>query len=308
MKKILNFGSLNIDHVYKVPWIVVPGQTLASSAYAVFAGGKGANQSAALAKAGARVFHAGRIGEDGRHLLTNLQALGVDTRWTVVDPGAKTGHAVIQVDESSGENAILLHPGANHDIRFDQIRDTFDCFPSGSILLLQNEVNMLDSLLTEGRKRGFDIVWNPAPVSNIAPDLLQNVDLLVVNESEAFGICGESGEPKQIIAALRQTVPDRMQLLLTLGPRGAILDRPHEQPLRVSAYDAGPVVDTTGAGDTFIGYFLAARAGGAPDQTALHLASAAAALCVTQAGAQSSIPDKSQVDAQISSMRSVDIQ
>ena len=138
---VLNFGSLNIDHVYHVDHVARPGETLASRSYRVFAGGKGANQSAALALAGAPVAHAGRVGRDGRWLVEGLSDLGVDVDHVVVDDDEPTGHAVIQVEEQSGENAIVLFPGCNRRISPDQIRTCLNSFGSGDILLLQNETN-----------------------------------------------------------------------------------------------------------------------------------------------------------------------
>ncbi|MBT4096028.1 MAG: ribokinase [Gemmatimonadetes bacterium] len=305
MRKILNFGSLNIDHVYTVPGIVQPGQTLPSSTYQIHSGGKGGNQSAALAKAGAEVFHAGRVGTDGIHLLEHLESLGVDTHWTIVDPLEKTGHAIIQVEDQGGENAILLYPGANYRIDLDQISSTIDDFFPDSILLLQNEISNIASLLDISQAHSFEVVLNPAPYT---PDLgqrghLEHVDLLIVNESEAAGICdapAESGGPldaAKMLAALRCHVRDSTQILLTLGTRGAILDAPGQRQISVAAYNAGPALDTTAAGDTFIGFFLAARAAGSADEVAMHRARVAAALCVTAPGAMDSIPSKSQVDA-----------
>ena len=234
MQRILNFGSLNIDHVYTMPQIVRPGQTLPSSSYQLFSGGKGANQSAALAHAGADVHHAGRIGEDGRHLLEGLTRLGVDTTWTQVDADEATGHAIIQVEADGGENAILLYPGANHAVDTEQITRTLSHFEDNCILLLQNEISNVDSLLTEGNERGFQVAFNPAPFT---PEVtrykgLADVSLLIVNESEAMGIAGiatglsglapSDMAPADIIGTLRRKVADQTEVLLTLGARGAI--------------------------------------------------------------------------------------
>ena len=139
--KILNFGSINIDLVYRVPHIVKPGETLSSLSLARFAGGKGNNQSIALARAGAPVFHAGKIGKDGAWIVAMLKVAGADVRFVKKDPGP-TGHAVIQVADS-GQNSIVLFPGANRTITPQEIRDTLAHFGKGDILLLQNEINAL---------------------------------------------------------------------------------------------------------------------------------------------------------------------
>lgn len=305
-RRILNFGSLNIDHVYRVSRIVQPGQTVPSSRYQLFAGGKGANQSAALAQAGADVDHAGRIGADGGDLLAGLAQLGVDTRWTMIDPGLPTGHAIIQVEHDSGENAILLFPGANHAVDAEQIHTVLAAADDGSILLLQNEISNVHLLLEAGKSRGLFVAFNPAPfTADLASDTaLAHVDLLIVNESEAAGIAGIEADrpPAEVMGALRHRVPARTELLLTLGARGAVLNRPGKELIEVAAHEAGVVIDTTAAGDTFIGFFLAARARGETDRTALREASIAAAICVTRPGARDAIPSRTDVTAEISKL------
>ena len=326
MTQILNFGSLNLDHVYTMPTIVRPGQTLPSTRYEIFAGGKGANQSVALARAGARVRHAGRVGEDGRQMVDALSQMGVDTRWIVVDSDLPTGHAIIQVEETGGENAILLFPGANHAIDDEQISTTLREAEQGTILLLQNEISRRISLLSEAKDRGLFVVFNPAPFTpDIAATDLECVDLLIVNETEAASICGASAKldrhqanahnhagadpeqvPEKTLARLKEHVPQQTQRLLTLGAKGAIFEAPGQPSIRIPAEDAGEVVDTTAAGDTFVGFYLAevARSGithsgirrSETDEQALRMASAAAALCVTSVGAQHSIPTRPRVE------------
>ena len=295
---VLNFGSLNIDHVYHVDHVVRPGETLASRSYRVFAGGKGANQSAALALAGAPVAHAGRVGRDGRWLVDGLAALGVDVDHIVVDEDEPTGHALIQVEAEGGENAIVLFPGCNQRISQDQIRTCLDSFDDGDILLLQNEINDVDQILGEAALRGLARCLNPAPYGPEVDDYpLDLVDLLIVNRAEAAGLAGvEAGETEAaLLAGVRARVPARTEILLTLGAGGAVLDGPAGR-LCCPALSAGAAVDTTGAGDTFIGYFLAARLDGAGGETCLRRAAAAAALCVTRPGARDAIPRRDEVD------------
>ena len=299
---VLNFGSLNIDHVYHVDHVARPGETLACRSYRVFAGGKGGNQSAALALAGAPVAHAGRVGRDGRWLVDGLAALGVDVGQVVVDEDEPTGHAVIQVEEESGENAIVLFPGCNQRIAPGQVQICLSSLNRGDILLLQNEINGIPGILSEAADRGLRTCLNPAPYGPEVPGFpLDLVDLLIVNRTEAAGLAGdpvgaEETEVDQLLAGVRARVPARTEILLTLGAGGAVLDGPAGRLSR-PALSAGDAVDTTGAGDTFIGYFLAARLDGAGDETCLRRAAAAAALCVTRPGARDAIPHRDEVDS-----------
>lgn len=298
---ILNFGSLNIDHVYSVGHVVRPGETLASHSYQVHAGGKGANQSAALALAGAPVFHAGRVGADGRWLLAGLAAIGVDVSHVVVDEEHPTGHAVIQVEEASGENAIFLFPGCNRRVEATQVSTCIEFFRAGDILLLQNEISEIPRIIRQAANRGLTVCLNPAPFSpEVAGYPLDLVDLLVVNQVEASGLAGLDAaagpDADELLAGLRQRLRPQTEVLLTLGAAGAVLDGAQGR-IDIDAVTAGGVVDTTAAGDTFIGYFLASRVAGDVDAVALRRAAAAAGVCVTRRGARASIPRRDEVDS-----------
>lgn len=286
--RILNFGSVNIDYVYHVPHIVQPGETISSSALHVFAGGKGANQSVALARAGARVWHAGRVGGDGRWLIDKLKGYGVDTSFLAVDPNIRTGNAIIQV-ETRGENSIVLFPGSNHAITPEQVNKTLAGFGGGDVLLLQNELNDLAGLIRAGKARGLTVALNPAPITKSLQTVpIDEVDLLVVNEAEGAALTG-SAEPEDIL----RNLPCR-EKIITLGREGAWYHGPTGEQ-RMPACVAEPV-DTTAAGDTFIGYFLAARAVGLDVRACLARACKAAAICVTRQGAMDSIPTAAEVD------------
>ncbi len=290
--RVLNFGSLNIDHVYRVERIARPGETLPSSAYQVFAGGKGANQSAALALAGAPVFHAGRVGPEGGWLKDKLSALGVDMRFTSCD-ATPTGHAIIQVDPR-GHNAIVLFSGCNARITPQQVEETLAHFDEGDFLLLQNEINEFPLLIQRARARHMRICLNPAPfTARVLEYPLELVDILVVNEPEGKGLSGRE-EPQAILDALRKKYPGA-ELVLTLGERGALY-RSSREEFHVPAIPV-KAVDTTAAGDTFIGYFLAGAAAGRPARDALGRAARAAALCVTRPGAMDSIPRADEIPA-----------
>lgn len=278
---ILNFGSLNIDLVYQVEHIARPGETIASSAHQVFAGGKGANQSAALARAGASVFHAGQVGPDGQWVVDKLAGLGVDVQHIRVGD-APTGHAIIQVDRQ-GQNSIVLFAGANAQVERAAIDDALAHFGGGDMLLLQNEINDVAYILTAAAEQGLTICLNPAPFGpEVGAYPLELVDLLIVNEIEAAGLVGAS-----TLAALAARCP-RAQIALTLGAAGAQYRSPTEE----FHLPAPPVeaIDTTGAGDTFIGYLLQGLTAGLTARDAMARAVQAAALCVTRPGAMDSIP------------------
>ena len=284
---ILNFGSLNIDLVYQVEHIARPGETIASSSHQVFAGGKGANQSAALARAGARVFHAGQVGPDGQWLVDKLAGLGVDVQHIRVGD-VPTGHAIIQVDRQ-GQNSIVLFAGANARIDRGAIDTALSHFSRGDILLLQNEINDVSYIIATASERGLTICLNPAPFGpEVRAYPLELVDVLIVNETEATGLAGAS-EP----TALASLYP-HAQIALTLGAAGAQYRSPSEQfDLPAPQVEA---VDTTGAGDTFIGYFLQGLTADMTAQDAMARAVQAAALCVTRPGAMDSIPAADEID------------
>ncbi len=282
---ILNFGSLNLDHVYQVDHFVRPGETLSSGAYRLFCGGKGHNQSIALARAGAAVFHAGRVGAEGAPLLESLRGSGVDTRWiaTIKNP---TGHAIIQVNRE-GENAIVLYGGANRCLDEQGISKTLAAFAPGDLVLLQNEVNLVGHILQAARSRGLKLALNPAPMDPGVPGYpLEAVDVLFVNEIEGQELSGETSA-EGILDALRGRFKDT-EIILTLGAEGAMANGPRGR-LRVPAQKVR-AVDTTAAGDTLIGYYLAGWAQGLDAEENLRRAVRAATLCVTRAGAADSIP------------------
>jgi ribokinase len=290
--KILNFGSLNIDHVYAVDHFVRPGETLASAGYKVFMGGKGSNQSIALARAGAPVWHAGRIGPEGQWLRRRLEKAGVNVRFLADDTEAG-GHAIIQVNRE-GENSIVLYGGANRRIGAGDARKVLRHFSKGDYLLLQNEISSVAEIMRLAAKRGMRIVLNPAPMNAAVRGYpLTLVDTFVVNEIEAGGLTG-CRDPEAMLGAMAKRFP-MARIVLTLGAAG-VLYRHEGAVLRVPAVRV-KAVDTTAAGDTFIGYFLAGLARGGDMGGILSTANAAAALCVMRPGAADSIPLRREVKA-----------
>ena len=299
--KILNFGSLNIDYVYRVPRMVCPKETLACDGMEQFLGGKGFNQSVALARAGAPVFHAGLIGEDGGVFLDACREYGIDAGHIRRIPG-RSGHTIIQVDPA-GENCILLYGGANRALDEAYIEQVLADFSAGDILLLQNEVNCLDVLIRAAHRRGMRILLNPSPC-NEALDAcdLRLVDCLLVNEVEGEQLSGES-DPARIPDAILRRYPG-MSVLLTLGSRGAVFAR-QGQRVYQPAIRAGDTVDTTAAGDTFTGYFAAGLLEGLPVEQNLRRSAAAAGIVVTRKGASPSIPGLAQTEALLASLETV---
>lgn len=284
---ILNFGSLNIDHVYQVPHFVRPGETLGSITYKRHIGGKGLNQSIALARAGLKPYHGGAIGYDGGFLLDKLNGEGVDTGLVRCLADTPSGHAIIQVDRT-GQNCILLHGGANHSITAAQIEETLAGFDHEDWLLMQNELNDVDRIWKAAAQKGMRVVWNPSPIVE-KPAFLTELPLhmLILNEVEAEVLCGER-ESEQQIRALADLLP-KTEIVLTLGENGSVIREPGKEAQRQSAFSA-EAVDTTAAGDTFLGYYVAMRFFDCPVIKAARVASVAAAKAVEAPGAAESIP------------------
>ena len=295
--RILNFGSLNLDYVYQVPHFLAPGETMAASRVDVVPGGKGLNQSVALAKAGACVYHAGAIGEGGTMLTELLKNNGVDI--SLIRRGNSIqGNAIIQVTPS-GENAILLCGGSNREITVSQVKETMALFEAGDWLILQNEVSCLKEMVQEAGKRGMRIALNPSPFESHLLELdFSLIDWLFINEVEGEQMTGET-EPEQILAALRQRYP-KLCIVLTLGRNGSVCDTPKERIYQ----EIFPVhaVDTTAAGDTFSGYMIASFVQGLPLKQCMERASAASAICVTRPGASVAIPSIDEVEQLLANM------
>lgn len=288
--KILNIGSLNIDYTYQLEHIVCPGETISSRQLEVFPGGKGLNQSIALARAGAKVYHAGKIGDDGKFLLDVCVDSGVNTQYIEVST-VRTGNAIIQVD-THGQNSIILYPGANRNLDKIYIDRVLSDFTSEDILVLQNEVNMLDYIIEQANQKNMLIFLNPSPYDDLILDIdFTKIHTILMNEVEGKQITGKV-DPIEILDTMLHKYPTT-NVLLTVGEKGSYFqDNNHRiyQP----AYKVN-VVDTTGAGDTFTGYYIASISNGLDQKEALLLATKAAALSIQQSGASSSIPQRNEV-------------
>ena len=291
MAKILNYGSLNIDYVYDVDHFVTAGETLSSDNLFTNCGGKGLNQSIACAKAGSQIFHAGKIGENGDFLKDILESYNVDTSF-VKKCDTPNGHAIIQVDKE-GQNCILLFSGSNSEITESEVDSCFDNFEKGDYLLLQNEINLIPYIMNKAFEKGLNIVFNPSPINQqIYKYPIEKVSLLILNEVEGKALSGFD-EAQDIINELKKKYPDT-DILLTLGKNGAVFANSEKQ-ISHGIYEAD-VVDSTAAGDTMTGYFVACIAKGESPERALEIASKASSITVTRNGAAVSIPTYDEVE------------
>lgn len=282
---IFNLGSINIDHFYRVPHLPTPGETLAATSYTMGLGGKGANQSAAAAKAGARVAHIGAVGPEGLWAIDRLAGWGVDTAH-IARLDTPTGHAIITVDRAA-ENTIVLYPGANRALPLSLVQAALKAATSTDMLILQNETALQAEAAVLARARGLRVLYSAAPFNvDAVRAVLENVTILALNAVEADQLCAALGLTLDQI--------DVPEILVTRGAEGA------EWRSRDGARAFAPArrvmaLDTTGAGDTFAGYFAAGRDKGLSAQQALDWAGAAAALKVTRAGTADAIPTAGEV-------------
>lgn len=283
--RIYNLGSLNIDYVYDVDHFVSAGETLSSDKMQIFPGGKGLNQSVALARAGAEVIHGAVIGEDGGFLTEILSSAGVDTSRIETIP-RRCGHAVIQVDKS-GQNCILLYPGTNRCIDRRYIENFLSDAERDDILVVQNEISGLDIAFETAHRKNMRIAFNPSPFhSDIKKLPLSLVSWLFCNETEGEALFG-SRDIREITERFITQIPDG-DLILTLGKDGSVFKN-REKFIAQPIFET-KTVDTTAAGDTFLGYFLASVTKGESVERSMEIASKAASVAVSVKGAASSIP------------------
>ena len=304
--KILNFGSLNIDYVYRVAHILQPGETLKAGEMEVFPGGKGLNQSIAAARAGAEVYHAGMVGaDDGGFLLDVCRENQVNTDYIRRAEG-KSGHTIIQVDDNA-QNSILLYGGGNRKITEDFIGEVLAGFGKGDILVLQNEINLLDVVIDRAYEKGMKIVLNPSPFDEGLNGCdLSKVSVFLVNEIEAGLLAGGNGEDREgsgkgcengedganLVDKILKKYPGA-QAVVTMGAQGAFYGqgsfRHFQRSFPVKA------VDTTAAGDTFTGYFVYGLMKGEAIEVIMKRAAMAAAVAVSRKGAVPSIPKREEI-------------
>jgi ribokinase len=287
---IVIFGSINVDLIVPVPRLPRPGETVLGGRYVLLPGGKGANQALAARRAGAEVVLAGAVGDDSFAgiALDLLRRDGVDTRLVRIVEEQPTGCAAIMVS-SEGENTIAVAPGANASARSDQVPD--DLLRAKTTLVTQMEVPPSETalLIRRLRARGGHSLLNLAPTLPIDLALLEEIDLVIANEGE---VAATGLDPRQLANRLRKG------LVVTRGAAGALAILRDGIRIEVSALAIEPI-DTTGAGDTFVGVLAAALDLGSTLETALHRASAAAGLACLTRGAQPAMPDGAAIAAAV---------
>lgn len=289
---IYNVGSINLDHLYQLDHFVRPGETMASDSYQCLLGGKGANQSVALAKASAQVKHVGAIHHNDQAIIKQLESLGVDTG-LIKQLDVPTGHAIIQLTKEA-ENSIILYQGANHALTEAQIDDVLSQAVVGDWVLLQNETNLIEYTMRKAQEHNVKVAFNPAPMDvELTKKVLSLVDLLIVNEVEAMDLIGAE-DIDTAIEAFPKAYPE-LAVLMTLGKAGVRYFN-EEEKISVNAFSVD-AVDTTAAGDTFIGFCLSSLMKGEDITQSITRACAASAICVTRLGAASSIPTEEEVTA-----------
>lgn len=283
--KILNFGSINKDFFYSVNDFVQPGETISSITYNIKIGGKGLNQSVGISKAGQNIYHAGIINKDDTFILDKLKKWNINCE-NILLSNNPTGHAIIQVDKK-GENSIIIHGGANHDVNIKFIKSVLSKFDSGDILVIQNEINNIKEIIDRAHHKKMKIIFNPAPFNNeILSYDLNKISTLILNQTEGEALSKEK-KPDGILKVLNSKF-NNTEIILTLGEKGSLYSFKDEL-LKIKAHKLD-TVDTTGAGDTFIGYYVAGIASKMNTKDNLNRASEAAALATTKLGGAESIP------------------
>ncbi len=289
--RVLNFGSMNLDYVYTVDHMVLPGETQNSQGMHTFLGGKGFNQSTALAKAGVEVYHAGLIGEEGKIFRETAKEYGISDKYIQVCD-EKNGHTIIQVDKN-GQNCILLYGGANRAITREFVDEVLSGFEKGDIILLQNEINELDYIIDKAYEKGMQIFLNPSPFDGALDACdLNKISCFLLNEIEGGQIAGET-EPDKIIDGILANY-ENAKVVLTLGGDGSVY-ADKEKRCQQPVYKV-ETVDTTAAGDTFTGYFIAGLIQGKTVEETMRMCAVAAGIAVSRPGAAPSIPYMEEVE------------
>jgi len=299
MQKILVLGSLNMDLVTNVKVTPKVGETILGRGFSEIPGGKGANQAVAIGRLGGNVKMLGRVGGDnfGTDLIKALKESNVQSDLVEQVEGVPTGTALIMVNDD-GDNSIVVIPGANFELKPTDIKDNH--FEGMDYLLAQLETPMetIEYAFEKAKALGVKTVLNTAPAQDLSKELIANIDLLVPNETEFELLTGHSAETEEGLAAGTKLLFDQgvKELIITLGKNGALYMNSEGRKLHVGGYKV-KAIDTTAAGDSFIGGILTALSKGQPMDDAMEFAMKVGAVTVTKHGAQSSLPSLSEIEA-----------
>lgn len=288
-------GSANTDFVVDVAAIPSPGQTVLGGDLRIIPGGKGANQAVAAARLGGTVRFVARVGDDanGRAAVAGYQSDGIDTRWVMETPGVPSGVALIAVESGSGQNAIVVAPGANARLSAADIAAASGAFDGADAVVVSLEIpdDAVAAAVAAGHARGIPVILNPAPARELPESVLRQVGVCTPNEGELAAL----GGAERLLAF-------GMTLVTTLGARGAVGSRNDAPSVAVPALRVD-AVDTVAAGDCFTGALAVELGRGADLEMAVRFAVAASALKVTRPGAQPGIPTRAEVDDFLSRIR-----
>lgn len=300
MKTLCVLGSINVDHVIRVPYFPKAGETLSGYGYQIAYGGKGANQAVAAARLGAKVKFIGTIGADqiGQAMKTAFAQDGIDTSAIEAIPNQSTGLAMIQVSDE-GENSIVISAGANADLSETKVEANRTTIEQADMLLIQLEspLQAVELAAKIAKSAGTTVVLNPAPAQALPETLLSCVDMITPNETEAEILTGVKVTDEQTAAQAAQIFHQKgiHTVLITLGSKGVYFSEQGKAGGIIAGFRV-QAVDTTAAGDTFNGGLVTALLEGKPMREAIRFAHAAAAISVTRIGAQTAIPTRVEVE------------
>ena len=295
MGRIVVIGSTNTDMVVRAPQMPLPGETLMGKDFNVVAGGKGANQAVASARARGRVTFITKVGSDefGEKAKAGLEADSIDTTFVYKDTQTPSGVAIIIVDDKTGQNSIVVTPGANAALSVDDIEKAEPAIAEADILLVQLEIPLgaVEIGLQLAKKHKVTTILNPAPAQQLSADILNNVDIITPNETETHILTGINPLNENDMAEAGRKLLDYVNqaVIITLGNKGAFYVTKNKDSGIIPTTSVG-VTDTTAAGDVFNGYLAAFLAENIPIDRAIGIANKAASISVTRNGAQPSIP------------------
>ena len=299
MKKALVIGSLNMDMTVKVEELPKLGETIFGDDFYESCGGKGANQAVAISKLGMETEMIGMVGKDsqGEKLIQNLNKYGIKSD-NIIKSDDLTGRAIITVDKK-GDNNIIVIPGSNFKITKEHIQKKQDVIASSDVVILQNEIpfDTVEFSLLKAKELGKITIFNPAPARQLSEKIFQNTDYLILNETEMEEIFGIGINDKVYIGRIfhKKKECGIRNIILTLGDNGSVLFSEDDNIKKYDAYEV-KAVDTTAAGDSFIGAFTMKICETGDADKAIKYATAVSAIVVTRQGAQDSIPTREEIE------------